>query len=93
MEAFKKASGEMGMKKAEIIVRYGEGVYKKQLEWNRQWEKANPDKVKERDHNKSRKGGRYYKKMLKDATTGIPGDHRCNPNIGWGYNIIGRERN
>jgi hypothetical protein len=65
------------MKKEEYIERYGEAAYERRLEQSNEWNRANPDKVEERDHQQSRKGGRRYEKKLKDQTTGIPGErHR-----------------
>jgi hypothetical protein len=59
------------MKKEEFIKRYGEAKYEKYLEQTRQWAEANPDRVKERGHNRSRKGGKNYEKMRRYMNTGI----------------------
>jgi hypothetical protein len=74
------------MKKEEIIKRYGEAAYEKQLEqsrtWNkanseratenrREWIKANPEKFAEQKHELSRKGGKYYQKALMHNRMGL----------------------
>lgn len=62
------------MKKEEIIGRYGETEYKRQLELSRQWEEANPDKVEGYRHSQNRKGGGGYEKNQRYKTTGLQGE-------------------
>ena len=67
------------MKKEDFIRRYGEAAYEKLREqirsWKaanlekarasvRTWQTANPDKVLAASHEQSRKGGKYYDRML-----------------------------
>jgi len=77
------------MKKEEFIKRKGEAAYAEKLAKRRAltrthraeaaartraWAEANPEKVEERNHEISRKGGRHYERHLKYKRTGIPGE-------------------
>ncbi|MBE9592360.1 MAG: hypothetical protein IMF19_02660 [Proteobacteria bacterium] len=62
------------MKEEEFIKRYSEAVYEKHLGRNRKWAERNPDKVRNANHEASRKGGRRYAEKLKYDRTGISGE-------------------
>lgn len=77
------------MKKEEIIAKYGEAAYEKQLAQGRARYKAHkeednarskkyreqhPEKAEADNHEGSRKGGKYYAKKLKDQRTGLRGE-------------------
>ena len=65
------------MNKEERIKRYGEVAYGKKLQQDRDWRKANPEKVKNQQNEESHKGGTHYERMLKYNTTGLRGErHR-----------------
>ncbi len=79
------------MDKEERITRYGEAAYQKKLAQNRAWYKAHkeeanattkkyykehPEKAAARDHDRSRKDGKYYEKALDYQRTGIPGEKK-----------------
>ena len=76
------------MNKEEIIERYGEAAYARQLGQNRAWNKAHPEEAKaaakkyREEHleeviadsqEASRKGGKRYDKTLEDNRTGLRG--------------------
>jgi hypothetical protein len=62
------------MNKEEFIKRYGGEAYEKVLEQNRQWAEANPEKIKAKDHERNRKGGKYYDKKRAYLKMGVPGE-------------------
>lgn len=77
------------MKKEEIIKRYGEGEYNRQLEQKRAYREAHreeanarnkkyaeehPEQVIATSQEQNRKGGKYYDKTLEDNRTGLRGD-------------------
>jgi hypothetical protein len=77
------------MNKEEIIRRYGEIGYKRQQERASRWKAKNPDKVrthdktwrdnnplktKAKDHERNRKGGKYYKHKMEYSKTGLQGE-------------------
>jgi uncharacterized protein YifE (UPF0438 family) len=70
--------GEVKMKKADMIERYGEEAYEKHLEQgqanNKKWQEEHPEQVIANAQEQGRKGGKYYDKMLENNRTGIPGE-------------------
>ena len=48
------------MNKEETIRRYGEEAYEKVCYQMREWNRNNPEKVKTRNQEQNRKGGKYY---------------------------------
>lgn len=65
------------MEKVEFIRKYGEAAYEKQLQQGRnrfaQWRENKPEKVSANNHEKNRKGGKYYSHCLKYNSTGLSG--------------------
>jgi hypothetical protein len=80
------------MNKEVFIRRYGVVAYKKKLESNSAWKRgnpnsirrhdktwrdSNPDRVEAKDHERNRKGGKYYEEKVSYMKTGVPGErHR-----------------
>jgi hypothetical protein len=66
------------MKKEEIIKRYGKTEYEKQLEQGRERDKRyreeNPEKMIANNHEKNRRGGKYYEYMLDHNKLGLRGE-------------------
>ena len=64
------------MKKEERIDKYGEEKYEKlkgqMRRWTKGWRESNPEKVAALDHEKSRKGGKYYKRAKQYQMKGLP---------------------
>jgi hypothetical protein len=81
----------MALNKSEYIERYGEEEYERRLETKRvwceanrksrcasakKWRKKHPENQKAVEHEKGRKGGKYYKHMLEYNRTGLQGARR-----------------
>ena len=65
------------MKKEEVIRRYGAEEYERRLEQNRKWNDEHPKEQKvshaKNDHQRNRKGGKYYEKIQSYKRVGVPG--------------------
>jgi len=74
------------MKNEERIRKYGVKAYERYLQQKREchkehraednariekWKEANPDKVKVHEHERNRKGGKYYEQQCKYQLTGL----------------------
>lgn len=62
------------MKKEETIKRRGEAAYGKLQQQSRDWLLNHPKEVKARQHERDRKGGRYYGSRTAYNSTGLPHD-------------------
>lgn len=63
--------------KEEYIKEYGEAAYRaleKMRDATRKWNENHPNKVQEASHEGSRRGGKYYKRVLKYSHTGLQGE-------------------
>ena len=60
------------MKKEEFIRAYGKEAWEKMLQQTQEWNRNHPEKVKARDNERSRKGGKYYEQTRKHQSEGIP---------------------
>ena len=81
--------GRKKMNKEEFIRRYGTVAYNIKLErdsvwkamnldkvriYDRTWRGKNPEKMELKDHERNRRGGKYYKRKLAYLRVGVPGE-------------------
>lgn len=62
------------MEKKEMISRRGQEAYEKMQQQGRDWVLTHPKEVKVRQHERDRKGGKYYGLRIKYNSTGLPHD-------------------
>jgi hypothetical protein len=77
------------MNKEEFVKKYGGAAYKRKIKGNNMWKANNPDRVRmhdktwrdnnpskteAKDHERNRKGGRYYERKMAYLKQGVPGE-------------------
>ena len=65
---------QMKLEKRKETRKSGNASYERELEQQKEWREKNHDKIEAYMHERSRKGGKYYKKMLEDNKIGLRGE-------------------